>query len=794
MAKRLARISIVVLLLAALILPPPVVDACGPYFPEPAFTDYNFPDAPLESYARGKLGLIQPGYRRVFLYVAYRNLIGKPFSSDEIAAMKSSWDEAPGESAPENASSNSPGVNWIDSWKAARNQALGDSSKSEFGYSSDQGIYRSIRSGDQFYGYYNCLPGAFQNAVQVLARRIEQFGAQSPYVKEWVSAQDQVFENCPGGTGGRMSAVIPAAASENAPESIRQDRAYQIAAAQFYAGNFEQAKAGFDAIANDPASSYHTIAPYLVARALVREGNSGAGSDDVNHAALAQAEKQLQNILSDKDLKEIHHAAQRLLGFVRIRLHPEEREKELEAILLSGNAGPDFGQDLTDFLWLLDRPVQPQLNPVSSAPTAPGQAQTAKPSGPSSGSDMADWILTFQQSSDEAFQHSQSRWKETNSLPWLVAAISHAQSNDSAAKQLEAAALKVAPDSPAYLTVTFHRLRLLSEAGRTDDARSGLDRALASKSPSLTPSARNEFLALRMKLSTNLKELLLYAPRIPANMGVFSEYFKKQSLQQSLFDSDASVVLTEKLPLRLLAEAAQAKTLPLHLRKQVAIAAWTRAILLNDEPVARELTPVLAEVAPELKTPLDEYASAKSTGEKGFAATFLLLRFPGLRPFVPAGLPRSSYEGPEQLKEIDSYRNNWWCLIGLEAKDAAWHTWNFYTMYTKLSQPLREIYPDGKIPSPSFLTESEQATLGNEWATFQSLPSAPTWLAQQSLAWAKSHPEDPRVPEALHHVVRATHLGCLDPESGRYSKQAFTLLHSRYPNSEWAKRTPYWFK
>ena len=793
MAKRIARISIVVLLLAALILPPPVVQACGPYFSEPTFTDYNSPDAPLEAYYRGKLGLIQPGYYHVYLYAAYRNLINKPFSSNEIAAMKSSWNQAAAESAPENIPSNSPGINWIDSWKAARNQALGDSSKSEFGYSLDQGVYRSIRSGDQFYGYYNCLQGAFQNAVQTLDRRIEQFGAQSPYIKEWVSAQDQVFENCPGGTDGHMPAVIPAAASENAPKSIRQDRAYQIAAAQFYAGNFEQAKAGFAAIANDPASPYRTIAPYLVARALVREGNSGAGSDDVNHAALAQAEKQLRNILADKDLKEIHHAAQHLLAFVRIRLHPQERAKELEAILLSGSAGPDFGQDLTDFLWLLDHPVQPRLNPASSAP---GQSPTATPRRPFAGSDMADWILTFQQSGDESFQHSQSRWEETKSLPWLAAAISQAAATDPASNRLEAAALKVAPASPAYLTVTFHRLRLLSEAGRADEAQTGLDAILGNKSLNLTLSARNEFLALRMKLSASLNELLLYAPRVPANMGVYSEYFKKQSPQQSLFDSDASVVLTEKLPLRLLVEATQSKTLPVQLRKKVAIAAWTRAILLNDEAVAREITPVLAELAPELKSPLDEYSSAKATGEARFAAALLLLRFPGMRPFVPAGPHRLSLTlgRLEQLKDIDSYHDNWWCMIGVEAKDEAWHTWNFYSLYTHMSRPLREIYPDGKIESPVFLTSADRAEIGKQWSTLQSLPSAPSWLAQQTLAWAKAHADDPRLPEALHLVVRATHLGCVDSDSGRYARQSFTLLHTRYPKNEWTKKTPYWFK
>lgn len=58
MGYRSARILTVVLVAAALILPPPSVEACGPDFSGPTFVNYNMPDAPLEAYSRGKLGLI----------------------------------------------------------------------------------------------------------------------------------------------------------------------------------------------------------------------------------------------------------------------------------------------------------------------------------------------------------------------------------------------------------------------------------------------------------------------------------------------------------------------------------------------------------------------------------------------------------------------------------------------------------------------------------------------------------------------------------------------------------------
>ena len=61
------------------------------------------------------------------------------------------------------------------------------------------------------------------------------------------------------------------------------------------------------------------------------------------------------------------------------------------------------------------------------------------------------------------------------------------------------------------------------------------------------------------------------------------------------------------------------------------------------------------------------------------------------------------------------------------------------------------------------------------------------------LPWARAHREDPRVPEALHLCVRATRLGMTGPDTSAFSRRAFQLLHARYPKSEWAEKTKYWY-
>jgi len=62
----------------------------------------------------------------------------------------------------------------------------------------------------------------------------------------------------------------------------------------------------------------------------------------------------------------------------------------------------------------------------------------------------------------------------------------------------------------------------------------------------------------------------------------------------------------------------------------------------------------------------------------------------------------------------------------------------------------------------------------------------------QTVAWARQHRDDPRVPEALHLAVRTSRY-TNNAKATTYPKQAFQLLHSWYPNSTWTAQTPYWY-
>ncbi len=379
-----------------------------------------------------------------------------------------------------------------------------------------------------------------------------------------------------------------------------------------------------------------------------------------------------------------------------------------------------------------------------------------------------------------------------------MAAIAKVPASDKAAAELSAEAAKIAADSPAYFTVTFHRLRLLEQSGSADSARQQLDQLLVQRGPSLSNSARNQFVALRMKLATSLNEFLRFASRSSNDTEAYPNPPVSQATpaaeNASHFDSDASVVLTERLPLRMLAEAAKSPALPKPLRRDIVIAAWTRAILLDRETIARELVPTAQELVPEAAGEFAEYNRTTDVPALRFAAVLAILRNPGFRPFVTAGYPRGNLYtvGEPRFDRIDDLHDNWWCSLTPNAENQSYGR-DYYRMFINLSSPLREIYADGKISSPSFLTEDDRADVGHEQSELAAQPGAPNWLGKRALDWANARPDDPRVPEALHLVVRAWRYGCAESTGENYSKEAFELLHKRYPDSEWTKKTPYWF-
>src|SRR5215813_10077722 len=92
MMKRRNLLRLMVILMAVTV-DPRALFGCGPFSPEIIFTHTVHPDFPLERFARGELGVLQPTYARSYLLVAYRHLNDVGVDSDEEKALVSLWRE-----------------------------------------------------------------------------------------------------------------------------------------------------------------------------------------------------------------------------------------------------------------------------------------------------------------------------------------------------------------------------------------------------------------------------------------------------------------------------------------------------------------------------------------------------------------------------------------------------------------------------------------------------------------------------------------------------------------------------
>jgi Tetratricopeptide repeat len=536
--------------------------------------------------------------------------------------------------------------------------------------------YRQVHKQGYFDTYLNCNDDAFRTAAATL-ERIQRTGAAA----EWIAAQDMVFSNCSQGT------AVPQPASD---ARLRADRAYQIASAKFYSEQYDAARQDFQTIAADASSPWHDIAPYLAARCLLRAGR------------FAEAETELRGIAADPALKRWHAPASRLLNYVEAHLRPADRMHELALALVRPGSEATIGQDLIDYRMLFDRDVKPQPN-----------------------DDLTDWIRSFQAGGAGAVEN----WRARHTMPWLVAALQLSKPGDTAVPDLLAAAREVTSDSPAYITVSYRRVRLLPP----EEARALADKLLAGTMPT---SARNQFRAERMRLAQTFEDFLRYAPRRP--VAEVTDEVSPVDAQEDLLDKDSAIILDNDIPLALLRRASTSPLLPHATRQQLKNVISVRTLLLARAP--------------------------------NFDDVFALLKTPGMHPYVDSGYGRYT----EELTKIDPYRDNWWCIDG----------------------PRRDRPFQSKPGSPGapFLPAADRAQAAAERQKLQSLPTAPDWLAAQTLAFAQAHPQDLRVPEALHLVVRATRYGCAGGQTGDFSHRAFDLLHRRYADSDWAAKTPYWFK
>lgn len=702
------------------------------------------------AFAAGNVGIVKPSAPAAVRYLDWRLLKGLDVGADAARALATpccgDWQDPTGV------------------WLEARRQVPG--------LEADYYWVSTERRGPDYTSIPTCFGDAFTTAAATLKARIAAHGAASPWVRAWVNAQHRVFEAC-----SKEGVTLPPL-DPGAPAWLRADRLYQQAALALYDGRLADAEATFAAIGRDPASPWQRLALYLQARTIQRAALTAR-----NPVAFARARAAIATLAAAPDGTYGKGELVRMQQVLDYHEHPAALRDRLDRVLNAKTPTPHIAVQFKDY-WSLSarQPERPEA---------------------------ADWIATLDtRNREEGFAHATDRWQTTHRTAWLVAALGLARPDDAGVPPLLKAADRVAADDPAWLTARYHLLRL--RIGRVPDAtlRPQVDALLARRD--LTPSDRNIFLSIRAQLATSLADFSAYALRQPYCRGgaadcaaVAAEAQLGQRGQDWLGLGDDARMTIDRLPLAERLALGRSARLPAELRLDLALTNYVRAVLLRRDAAVNETARMLVTLLPQVKADWQRILRTPPGRAKRFAEIFVMTKIPSLRTdladyarphgnepsfggywddwFVqlPRGMAPATFPAAKAY-----YQGRWWDGgdRGMQ-EDAVDLTCN---------GRCGEAFPARPAPfvKPLHAAARSERSAFRRAADLDRGKTGGTTLWEEALAYVAAHPRDPRAGEALYRLNRVGRWG---NNHNQLSKRAFRLLHARYPDTVWAKRSPYYY-
>jgi len=179
-------------------------------------------------------------------------------------------------------------------------------------------------------------------------------------------------------------------------------------------------------------------------------------------------------------------------------------------------------------------------------------------------------------------------------------------------------------------------------------------------------------------------------------------------------DTDAAFGMASFMPLTMMARVVLAPGLPANIKRDLALAVWTRAVLLDDADTAKSMADAVAPFFPQFADNWKVYRNAANAAARKVEAALLLLKLPAARPYPDTGLGFIY-----KRDQIGLYGPRWW------AKDET----PFGNADDK-GNPI--LCPDCALPmplvAPPFLTEKDKASAEADNARLGKLPGAPAYL------------------------------------------------------------------
>jgi hypothetical protein len=625
----------------------------------------------------------------------------------------------------------------------------------------------------------------------------------------------------------------------------RDDRAYQQAALLFYQYD-PGAESAFRAIAAG-ASLHAHIARYMIAALRARDLDVYYGEQTPAAERTARANAALAD--ADRRLADIHPLAQGLLGYLGYNVGGvRTREAQVESLLdaldqpidriaADAAAADRYDRAIADIGYLRwedggwDSPAEE--HPISRAMAAQARRRP-----------LASWLMVARSPFDTGPWSRGQNWtypddasRRLEQEPGRVAAVLNASftTNDQAGTWDAVDALiresRACPSDDRLAAVAplfYHRVRtalmypVLDDNYRPAARQDGFPNALARLETWPWRDSRH----YRELVSDMLQYLIAVgrigeARRLRDRIGPRGEGYEAATVALILLAEDedhlaaeiaaapdAGQALLHQLSVPALARLAARADLTAIARARFASVAWTRLYALQ-RPIPAALDRLMRGLNPEIAS---TWTSRPGAGPGDRRLLLDVLRSPGLNILITASqrqpVDAASGYHPDNpgLIRIDVWLhsdNNWWC---------AWQTLRHRVtasavMYDAFFAPDSEGYRDRDPLAVAGAQAALVPLLGASWlwrardeaeqAALAEIPCAPRLLAERALAWRGGGLFGGRVPgqdDALALAVRATRYGC-QRQGGHaaYSRAAFTLLHARFPASDAARRTPYWF-
>ena len=615
---------------------------------------------------------------------------------------------------------------------------------------------------------HNCRPDAFRTAHETFVDRRARYGTGSVELARWVETQIAVFRQCAGDEGDPPEGPDPRWQSVE-----RHDRHYQIAAWHFYRQSYLEAAERFRKIAEKTDSPWRALARYLLPRSLARHAivNEAAEGDEWTGTPSAERVRYLEEAVArfeqlaadDAYLAEFPSVMNQIMR-IRAELNDSAFVGDFERRLIEDPSSID-PLDLPDYDYLSNRWHATEGRPEEYGRWLHHVAAVAD----NFAHDLYYGVV------EAAVDDLLDAWREQRSLPYLYLALGFAREGHAPAdlRDLLVQSRGQTAQTPGYGAMLGQRLRvaaILGDDAVVDELREEL------VEQATRASSRAAANAIRLQIAraaAGWREYLQWASLLPLDLpwtDAFARSLPTSRLNRitgetPLFSGEAATLINIFLTPRTIMDVLDAPGLSDYQRSRLANAGWVKAMLADDLTTAIELAASVRRFAAPLAQAMDGFAAAE---DKHFEAAWIILRHPGLSPWVRPGIGRTqldySHQPASDRLGVTMSAYNWWCReFRYSRKRAA----------TTLPYFLRDTDLDAVAPIE--------------------LPTAAEFFGPYVIRYARENPDDARIPEALHRVVFATRYSCRSGP-GDVSQGAYAILHRHYADSEWAKRSPYWYK